>query len=188
MNYNNYNVYRNNWTNTSNNNYNISLIFQRRSPKNEDNPVYKGGPRPPRGMQPPIIIHDMQAMKRNREENFREARRRERERLQEEARQTEENCNLQLRRQSACDRDLQPCIDLEVQPEQARSNEGKVATLRKIFEVPHEQSSKKRNKPGFSAGRLGREGIYAEIDETRMQEFESPEQRHDTITRTVVYV
>ena len=130
----------------------------------------------------------MRAMERNREKNLHEAserfREKEKERLQEEARQEENNLNPEPRRQSACDRDPQPCI--EVEPEQAVSTEGKVATLRKRFEVLQEQSNKKRNRPDFSAERLGREGVYAEIDETRMVEFEPPEQRPETITKTVM--
>ena len=188
-------------------------IFQRRRPKNEDNPVYKGGPRPPRGMQPPIIIHDMRAMERNREENFREARRREGERLQGEARQEARRWNPQPQRQSTHDRDLGSSVGIDVFPEQARNNSQreklycqpyesnisaqgtaehrprKEAALKSRFETPQEgQSNDNKKRSGFPTRKSDREGIYAEIDETRMVEFESPEQRHDTITRTVVYV
>ena len=131
------------------------MIFQRRRPRNVDSPAYKEGSGPPRGMQPPIVMHDMRAMERSWEENFRQAW--ERKRLQEEAREEGEDLNPQPRRQSACDRDLEPCVDLEVQPEQAVSKAGKGL---KGFEVLQEQSNKKRKRPDLCAERLGREGIF----------------------------
>ena len=72
-----------------------------------DNPVYQGGgPRPPRGTPPPIIIYDMQ---RNGtyvvKENPHEARERVRKRIKEEAKPEERRLDPYPQRQSVHEHD-----------------------------------------------------------------------------------
>ena len=62
---------------------------------------------------------------------------------------------------------------------------GKVATLKSRFEG---QSQNKEKRFGFSPGASDREGIYAQIDETQMKDFNPPKQQEEKIKRTVVNV
>ena len=163
-----------------------------------------GGPRPPRGMPPPIIIHDMQALERRREQNLREARERVRRRLQEEARQKERRFDPHPQRQSVHKDDQVPSVGVEVFHEQQRNNwphdkshchpqennilaqrisdhhQGKVAALKSRFETPQKgQSQNKKKRP---------EGIYAQIDETKMMDFKPLKQQEEKVIKTVVHV
>ena len=158
-----------------------------------------GGPRPPRGMPPPIIIHDMQALERRRNENLRQARERVRKRLQEEAREEERSFDLHPERQSVHKDDQVPSVGVEVLHGQPRSNwphdkphchpqennilahhQGKVAALKGQFEIPQEaQSQNQKKRP---------EGIYAQIDETQMIDFNPLKQQEEKIIKTVVHV
>ena len=193
--------------------------IQRRRPKNEDNPVYQGGgPRPPRGMLPPIIIHDMRALEHRRQENLHAARERARRRFQEEAREEERRLEQYPQRQPAQDHDQQPSGEVAVlsgasdydagcgqskdqpdkgnaatqcMPEQKMKNQpGKVAALRSRFEVPQEmQVHNKKRRQGVSAGPSAPEGIYSEINEVEIMEFNPQRQKKEKIIkRTVVNV
>ena len=89
--------------------------IQRRRPNNEDNPVYQGGgPWPARGMPPPIIILDMQALERSCERNLRAARERVQKRLQEEAKQATRRLEAYQQRQPVEDHDQQSSVEVGV--------------------------------------------------------------------------
>ena len=164
-------------------------------------------------MPPPIIIHDMQALEQRREENLRAARERARRRFQEEAREEERRLEQYPLRQSVQEHDLVPCVGVEVLHEQPRNNSpydkpychqqennildqhiaeyctGKVAALKSRFETPQEgQSQHKKKRCGFSPGASDREGIYAQIDDTQMMDFNPPKQQEEIIKRTVASV
>ena len=164
-------------------------------------------------MPPPIIIHDMHALEHRRQENLRAARERARRRLQEEAKEEERRLDPHPPRQSVQDHDLVPCVGVEVLHEQRRNNSpygkpychqqennildqhmaeycpGKVAALKSRFETPQEgQSQHKKKRCGFSPGASDREGIYAQIDETQMMDFNPPKQQEEIIKRTVASV
>ena len=129
-----------------------------------------GGPRPPRGMPPPTIILDMQAMERSRERNLREARERVRKRLQEEARQAARRLEAHQQRQSVHDRH-QPTVGVEVLREQPIRNSqcSKPNCYLSRFEVPQdEQSRNKKTRRGFVPETCDGEGIYEQLDETLM--------------------
>ena len=138
---------------------------------------------------------------------------RERERFQVEPRHEE---NPQPQRQPAHDHNQQPSVEVGVlpgacgydagcgqsndqpdignanaqcMPEQKMKNQpGRVLALRSMFEDPQEKEvhNKKKRRQGFSAVRSEGEGIYAQINEIEMMDFNPPKQQKDKIKRTVV--
>ena len=160
----------------------------------------------------------MRALEHRRQENLHAARERVRRRPQEEARQEERRLEQYPQMQPARDHDQQPSVEVAVlpgacgygagcgqsndqpdkgnaaaqcMPEQKMKNQlGKVAALRSRFEVPQEmQVHNKKRRQGVSAGPSAPEGIYTEINEVEMMDFNPQrQQKGKIIKRTVVNV